>query len=81
MKNWQLLKQTLFSRTQRKKRKPGCLVNFRAFINKEFSMTNIEIFIDLMDSLFWEGYTKQLSADNPAKFNFEYNEFLNNYTN
>lgn len=44
-------------------------------------MTNIEVFIDLMDSLFWEGYTKQLSGDNPELFNYEYKEFLTNYSN
>lgn len=42
-------------------------------------MANIEVFINLMDVLYWEGYAKQLSAENPAKFRFEFEEFLNNY--
>ena len=41
--------------------------------------TNIEIFISITDGLFWEGYTQQLSKDNPERFTYEYQEFLNAY--
>ena len=38
-----------------------------------------ELFIELMNQIFWEGYAEQLAKDNPAEFQFEYNEFLNTY--
>lgn len=37
----------------------------------------LDAFIDLMDGLFWDGYTLQLSKDDPELFNYEYKEFLN----
>jgi len=58
---------------------PGSLQTTGHFKTINKMDANITIFIELMDSLFWEGYTKQLSADNPERFNFEYKEFLNNY--
>lgn len=39
-----------------------------------------EIFIELMNQIFWEGYAEQLAQDNPAVFQFEFDEFLNAYT-
>lgn len=39
-----------------------------------------EIFIELMNQIFWEGYAEQMAHDNPAEFLFEFNEFLNAYT-
>ena len=41
--------------------------------------TNIELFIEIMDGLFWEGYAEQLSKENPKAFKSELNQFLNNY--
>ena len=38
-----------------------------------------EQFIELTDQLFWEGYAEQLAHDNPARFQLELNDFLNNY--
>ena len=38
-------------------------------------------FIELLDQLYWDGYAAQLAAENPAKFTFELNEFLNTYQN
>ncbi len=38
---------------------------------------NIEIFIELYDQLFWEGYAAHLAKDNPALFSYELQEFLN----
>lgn len=40
----------------------------------------IEIFIELLDQLFWEGYAEQLAKENPQAFNMEYNDFLNTYS-
>jgi len=40
-----------------------------------------EQFIELTDQIFWEGYAEQLAEENPAKFTFEFNEFLNTYQN
>ncbi|WP_262696803.1 hypothetical protein [Pelobium manganitolerans] len=39
----------------------------------------IEIFIEVTDQLFWQGYAEQLSIENPAKFSSEFNDFLNLY--
>ena len=40
----------------------------------------IEVFTELLDQIFWEGYTEQLAKENPQAFNIEYNDFLNNYS-
>jgi hypothetical protein len=40
-----------------------------------------EQFIELTDQIFWDGYAAKLAAENPAKFRFEFNEFLNTYEN
>ena len=40
----------------------------------------IEIFIELLDQIFWEGYAEQLAKENPQAFNMEYNDFLNTYS-
>jgi hypothetical protein len=36
-----------------------------------------ELFIELTDQLFWEGYAEQLAADHPEQFQLEFNEFVN----
>ncbi len=38
-----------------------------------------ELFIEITDQLFWEGYAEQLAAENPAQFQLEFNEFVNTY--
>ena len=38
-----------------------------------------ELFIEFMNQLFWEGYAESLAQDNPALFQYEFNEFLNDY--
>jgi hypothetical protein len=38
-----------------------------------------DLFIELTDQLFWKGYAERLAKDNPAAFQFEYNDFLNTY--
>lgn len=38
-----------------------------------------ELFIEYMDSIFYEGYAKQLASEDSAKFNFELDQFLNLY--
>jgi hypothetical protein len=38
-----------------------------------------ELFIEFTDQIFWEGYAEQMAEENPERFNFELNEFLNNY--
>jgi len=38
-----------------------------------------ELFIELLDQLFWEGYAEQLAQNNPAVFQMELSEFINNY--
>jgi hypothetical protein len=41
----------------------------------------LEIFIELTDQIFWDGYAQQLAMDNPAVFQLEFTEFLNTYNN
>jgi hypothetical protein len=38
-----------------------------------------ELFIELTDQIFWDGYAQQRAHDNPAEFQFEFNEFLTAY--
>ena len=42
--------------------------------------TMYDLFIELTDQLFWTGYAEQLAKDNPAVFQYEFNDFLNNYS-
>jgi hypothetical protein len=41
----------------------------------------LEIFIELTNQIFWEGYAERLAKENPIVFQFEFNEFLNSYNN
>ncbi|WP_262714282.1 MULTISPECIES: hypothetical protein [Mucilaginibacter] len=38
-----------------------------------------ELFIELTDQIFWDGYAENLALENPALFQLEYNEFLNGH--
>jgi hypothetical protein len=38
-----------------------------------------ELFIELTDQIFWEGYAEQLARESPAAFQRELNEFFNAY--
>jgi len=38
-----------------------------------------ELFIELTNQIFWDGYAEQLAKDNPEEFQFQFNEFLNAY--
>ena len=38
-----------------------------------------ELFIQLMDQIYWVGYAIQLAQDDPEKYTWEFNEFLNTY--
>jgi len=40
-----------------------------------------ELFIQLTDQIFWEGYAENLATENPKAFNFELDLFLNTYGN
>ncbi|MHB8206409.1 hypothetical protein [Mucilaginibacter sp.] len=39
----------------------------------------IELFIELTNQIFWEGYAEQLAAANPAVFQMELADFMNCY--
>lgn len=39
----------------------------------------IELFIELTDQLFWEGYAEQLAKESPAVFQQELNGFMDSY--
>lgn len=43
--------------------------------------TMLEIFIELTNQIFWDGYAQELAKENPAVFQLEFNEFLNTYNN
>ena len=38
-----------------------------------------ELFIELLNQIFWEGYAEQLAQDSPEDFQFQFNEFANAY--
>ncbi|WP_419699047.1 hypothetical protein [Mucilaginibacter sp. NFX135] len=39
----------------------------------------LELFIDLTNQIFWQGYAEQLATDNPVVFQMELAEFMNLY--
>ena len=39
----------------------------------------LELFIELTNQLFWEGYAYQLAQENPAGFQMELADFMNSY--
>lgn len=39
----------------------------------------IELFVEFTDDIYYHGYAEHLAKDDPEKFNFELNEFLENY--
>jgi hypothetical protein len=41
----------------------------------------LELFIELTNQIFWDGYANQLAIENPVVFQFEFNDFLNSYNN
>jgi hypothetical protein len=41
----------------------------------------LELFIELTNQIFWEGYAQQLAIENPEAFKIELNEFINSYNN
>lgn len=47
--------------------------------NSKTKAEMIELFIELTDQLFWEGYAEWLAGENPALFQSEFKDFLNNY--
>lgn len=38
-----------------------------------------ELFIELTDQIFWEGYVENLALENPAMFQLGFTEFLNGF--
>lgn len=39
----------------------------------------IELFIELNDQIYFEGYTSSMAMEDPAKYEFELAEFMSNY--
>lgn len=39
----------------------------------------IELFVEFTDDIYYEGYAEHLATDNPEKFTFELDEFLDAY--
>ena len=42
-------------------------------------MEAIEVFIEYLDGIYYEGYARHLAEDNPTAYNFELNQFFDNY--
>jgi hypothetical protein len=43
------------------------------------SKAMIELFTELTNHIFWDGYAQQLAIENPAGFQAELAEFINSY--
>ncbi|MET4082933.1 hypothetical protein ABIB40_002900 [Pedobacter sp. UYP30] len=39
----------------------------------------IEVFIEVTNQIFWEGYAEQLAENDPQRFQMELDEFLKQY--
>ncbi len=39
----------------------------------------LELFIELTNQIFWDGYAQQLSTDNPSEFRSVFKEFSQSY--
>lgn len=39
----------------------------------------LELFIEMTNQVFWEGYAEQLSAENPTVFQFRFGQFADSY--
>ena len=39
-----------------------------------------DLFIELTDQIFWDGYAEHLAKNDPARFQVEFADFLNNYS-
>ncbi len=49
------------------------------YFNSKTGIKMYELFIELTNQLFWEGYAEQLAKENPALFQLEYAEFTYAY--
>lgn len=48
--------------------------------SRKMKKTNIvEVFIEHLDNIFYEGYAYQLAAENPEAYTFEFNQFMDSY--
>ncbi|GAB2977424.1 hypothetical protein GCM10027049_10670 [Mucilaginibacter puniceus] len=45
------------------------------------SNTMLELFIELTNQIFWDGYAQQLAIENPVRFQLELNDFINTCQN
>jgi len=55
-----------------------CLVGTGLFYPLTLNVM-LQLFIELTDQIFWEGYAEQLATDNPAVFQRELADFMNCY--
>ncbi|MEO7214960.1 hypothetical protein [Mucilaginibacter sp.] len=39
----------------------------------------LELFIELTNQIFWDGYAQQLASEQPAQYQYELAEFINSY--
>jgi hypothetical protein len=39
----------------------------------------IDAFVEFLDSIYYEGYAMHTALDDPGRFTFEFNEFIENY--
>ncbi len=55
---------------------PGAL--FKTISNLK-ATAMLELFIELTNQIFWVGYAEQLAREQPALYQYELAEFINNY--
>jgi len=55
------------------------MVSIFFMVSQKTVIPMYEQFIELTNQLFWEGYAEQLAQENPARFQFELNDFMNTY--
>ena len=58
---------------------PGMVSGAFFLVSQKTVIPMYEQFRELTNQIFWEGYAEQLSQENPARFQFELDDFMNTY--
>ena len=77
------LNQPSIFRKPKKTKYPIPIIWERVFFlfNPKTANKMYELFIELTNQIFWEGYAEQMAIENPAVFQFDYNEFMKAFKN
>jgi hypothetical protein len=57
------------------------LFKLSALANKTHQQSLVEIFVQELDQIYYPGYTEELIASEPEKFNWELKEFQGQFSN